>query len=171
MNGKIGIKEILGIAARLILGGVFVYSGWLKAVAPAEEFAYAIETYRIVPAALTMLIALTVPWLEIYLGVFLVTGVFTGYSAFGLGALLVGFEGLLLQAIIRKLPVTSCGCFGASKSNSLGHELAQNIGLLALAALAAKYGGRLSIDSAVDAGETATRSSLGSIPGKGGRYD
>ena len=150
MNGKMGIKELLGIAARLILGGVFVYSGWVKAVAPAEEFAYAIETYKVVPAALTMFIAVTVPWLEIYLGVFLVTGVFTGYSAFCLGALLLGFEGLLLQAIIRKLPVTSCGCFGASKSNSLGYELVQNLALLALAALAAKYGGKLSIDSKID---------------------
>ena len=149
MNGKMGIKELLGIAARLILGGVFVYSGWVKAVAPAEEFAYAIETYKVVPAALTMFIAVTVPWLEIYLGVFLVTGVFTGYSAFCLGALLLGFEGLLLQAIIRKLPVTSCGCFGASKSSSLGYELA-NLALLALAALAAKYGGKLSIDSKID---------------------
>lgn len=150
MNEKIGIKDALGIAARLILGGVFVYSGWLKAVAPAEEFAYAIETYRIVPAALTLFVAVTLPWLELYLGVFLVTGVFTGYSAFCLGAMLIGFEGLLLQAIIRKLPVTSCGCFGASKSNSLAHEFVQNLVLLALAALAAKYGGKLSIDSAVD---------------------
>jgi len=150
MNGRIGIKDVLGIAARLILGGVFVYSGWLKAVAPAEEFAYAIETYKVVPAALTMFIAVTVPWLEIYLGVFLVTGVFTGFSAFSLGAMLVGFEGLLLQAIIRKLPVTSCGCFGASKSNSLGHELVQNLGLLVLAALAARHGGKLSIDSKID---------------------
>jgi len=150
MNEKIGIKEMLGVAARLILGGVFVYSGWLKAMAPAEEFAYAIETYRVVPAVLTMFVAVTVPWLEIYLGVFLVTGVFTGYSAFCLGALLVGFEGLLLQAIIRKLPVTSCGCFGASKSNSLSYEFVQNLALLALAALAWKCGGKLSIDSKID---------------------
>jgi len=150
MNGKLGIKDLLGIAARLILGGVFVYSGWLKAVAPAEEFAYAIETYKIVPAALTMFIAVTVPWLELYLGVFLVTGVFTGYSAFCLGALLIGFEGLLLQAIIRKLPVTSCGCFGASQSSSLGYEFTQNLVLLALAALAWKYGSKLSIDSKID---------------------
>jgi uncharacterized membrane protein YphA (DoxX/SURF4 family) len=172
MNRKIGTKDLLGIAARLILGGVFVYSGWVKAVAPAEEFAYAIETYRVVPAALTMFIAVTVPWLELYLGVFLFTGVFTGSSAFCLGAMLIGFEGLLLQAIIRKLPVTSCGCFGASKSHSLAHEFAQNLVLLALAALAAKYGGKLSIDSAVDVGETATAvSTRGTIPRKGDHHE
>ena len=150
MNGKTEIKDIIGLLARLLAGGVFIYAGFIKATAPAEEFAYAIETYKIIPANLAMLAALTVPWIEIYLGVFLAAGVFTGYSALAIGATLLGFEGLLLQAIIRKLPVTSCGCFGASRSNSLGHEFAQNLLFLALTALAWKYGGKISIDSAVE---------------------
>ena len=150
MKAKLETKDILGAAARLILGGVFIYAGWIKAVAPPEEFAFAIETYKIIPAALTMFVALTVPWLEIYLGVFLLTGVFTAYAAFGLAGMILGFEGLLLQAIIRKLPVTSCGCFGSSKSNSLLHEFIQNIALFALAALAWKHGRRLSIDAALE---------------------
>ncbi len=150
MNGKIRTKDLLGIAARLALGGVFIYSGWLKAVAPAEEFAYAIGTYKVVPPGLAMFAALTVPWIEIYLGAFLASGVFTRYSAFCLAAALIGFEGLLLQAIIRKLPVTSCGCFGASNSNSLGYEFFQNLALLALAALAWKYGENYSIDSFIE---------------------
>jgi hypothetical protein len=44
--------------------------------------------------------------------------------------------------------VTSCGCFGSSGSNSIGHEFAQNILLLALAWAAFRYGGRLSADEA-----------------------
>ena len=150
MTGKIDLKDILGIAARLVLGGVFVYSGWLKAVAPAEEFAYAIETYKVVPPGLAMAAAVAVPWIEIYLGAFLAAGVFTRPSAFCLGAALIGFEGLLLQAIIRKLPVTSCGCFGASNSNSLSYEFFQNLGLLVLAVLAWKHGARYSMDSLID---------------------
>jgi len=150
MNEKTGVKDLLGIAARFIVGGVFIYAGWLKAVAPAEELAYAIETYKTVPASLTIFIAMVVPWLEIYLGLFLITGVFTAYSALCLGATLLGFEGLLLQAIIRKLPVTSCGCFGASKSGSLSHEFIQNLVLLALTALAWKHGKKLSIDSLIE---------------------
>jgi len=150
MNDKIGIKDLLGVAARLAVGGVFVYAGWLKAVAPAEEFAYAIETYKAIPAALTIFVALVVPWFEIYFGLFLAAGLFTGYSAFCLGATILGFEGLLLQAIIRKLPVTSCGCFGSSGSNSLSHELIQNLVLFALAALAWKHGRKISLDSLID---------------------
>ena len=150
MNSKMQIKDFLGFLARIFAGGVFIYAGFLKASAPAEEFAYAIETYRIIPANLAMFAALTVPWIEIYLGVFLAAGVFTRYSALAVGAVLLGFEGLLLQAIIRKLPVTSCGCFGSSMSNSLGYEFAQNLLFLALTALAWKFGGKLSIDSAVE---------------------
>ena len=142
--------DILGIAARLTLGGVFVYAGWLKAVAPPEEFAYAIETYKVVTPKLAMLAALTVPWIEIYLGVFLAAGVFTRWSALSIGAMMVGFEGLLLQAIARKLPVTSCGCFGSSHNNSLGYEFVQNLGLLVLAVLAWKYGAAHSMDSLIE---------------------
>ena len=150
MDNENRAKTIAGLASRLIVGGIFIYAGYLKAVSPAEEFAYAIETYKVVPAGLAMFAAQTVPWLEIYLGVFLAAGVFTRYAALAAGAMLLGFEGLLLQAIIRKLPVTSCGCFGASKSNSLGYEFIQNLLFLALAAMAWKYGGKISLDSAVE---------------------
>ncbi len=150
MNERKNIKDIIGLLARLLTGGIFIYAGLLKASAPAEEFAYAIETYKVVPAGLAMFAALTVPWIEIYLGVFLAAGLFTRYSALATGAMLLGFEGLLLQAIIRKLPVTSCGCFGAAMSNSLGYEFTQNLLFLAMAALAWKYGGGISIDSAVE---------------------
>lgn len=150
MKETITIKDIIGLLARLLAGGIFIYAGFLKAAAPAEEFAYAIETYRVVPPGLAMFAALTVPWIEIYLGVFLAAGIFTGYSALAVGVTLLGFEGLLLQAIIRKLPITSCGCFGASMSSSPGYEFSQNLLFLALAVLAWKYGKKISIDSAVE---------------------
>ncbi|MBI4801316.1 MAG: DoxX family protein [Elusimicrobia bacterium] len=151
MNEK--TKDMLGLAARLILGGVFIYAGFLKTVAPAEEFAYAIEAYRVVPQGFALLSALTVPWLEIYLGVFLIAGLFGRLSAGLAGALLAGFAGLLLQALLRHLPITSCGCFGASKGNSPGYELFQNLLLLGLAALAFKYGKRISLDALLESHE------------------
>ncbi|MFA6433219.1 MAG: DoxX family protein [Elusimicrobiales bacterium] len=150
MNEETRTKDIIGLLARLLAGGIFIYAGFLKAVAPAEEFAYAIETYKVVPAGPAMFAALTVPWIELYLGVFLAAGVFTDLAALAAGAMLLGFEGLLLQAMIRKLPVTSCGCFGASMHNSLGYEFFQNLLFLAAAALAWKYGGRFSIDSTLE---------------------
>jgi len=150
MNGKTDIKDIVGLASRLIVGGIFIYAGYLKAVSPAEEFAYAIEGYKIVPAWLALWTALILPWLEIYLGLMLATGLFTRFCAAGASLLLLGFEALLAQAWLRHLPVLSCGCFGANGSYSLGGEFARNIALLVFAVLAFRFGTGYSLDSAVD---------------------
>jgi uncharacterized membrane protein YphA (DoxX/SURF4 family) len=150
MNEKIGTKELLGLFARLVLGGVFIYAGLVKALAPAEEFGYAIESYSIVNAQLSLWAAYLAPWIELYAGLLLAGGVFTRWSALFTGAMLVFFEALLAQAWLRKLPVTSCGCFGSTGSNSLPHEFLQNLALLALAWAAFRYGGAWSADRAVE---------------------
>lgn len=142
-------KIIAGLASRLIVGGIFIYAGYLKAVSPAEEFAYAIEGYKIVPARLALWMALTLPWLELYLGLMLAAGLFTRFCAAGLGALLFGFEVLLAQAWLRHLPILSCGCFGANGSNSLAGEFALNIALLIFTVLAFRFAAGYSLDSAV----------------------
>lgn len=148
MNFKLNAKETLGLLARLAVGGVFIYAGVIKALAPAEEFGYAIEGYRVLNAQYSLWAACVVPWVELYAGVLLAAGVYTRLSALFTGAMLLGFEALLGQAWARHLPVTSCGCFGSSGSNSITREFAQNLFLLALAAAAFKYGGRLSADEA-----------------------
>lgn len=130
MNDK--TRETLSLLARLAVGGVFVYAGVVKAMSPAEEFAYAIESYRVLPAQFCLWAAYAVPWIELYTGLFLAAGVFTLFSGLLTGAMLLFFELLLGQAWLRGLPVTSCGCFGSSGSNSIGHEFLQNLVLLAL---------------------------------------
>ena len=139
-------RDILGLAARAAVGGVFVYAGVTKALAPAEEFAYAIESYRVLNAQLSLYAAYVTPWIELWAGLLLAAGVFTRLNALFAGAMLVFFELMLGQAWLRGLPVTSCGCFGSSGSNSLGHEFIQNLAFLALAWLAYKYGRAWSAD-------------------------
>ncbi|HAF96137.1 MAG: hypothetical protein A2X34_09275 [Elusimicrobia bacterium GWC2_51_8] len=149
MENENRAKIIAGVVSRLVVGGIFIYAGYLKAVSPAEEFAYAIEGYKIVPAWLALWTALVLPWLEIYLGLMLTAGLFTRFCAAGAGLLLLGFEALLAQAWLRHLPVLSCGCFGANGSTSLGVEFARNIALLIFAVLAFRFGTGFSLDSAV----------------------
>ncbi|KAF0126621.1 MAG: DoxX family protein [Elusimicrobia bacterium] len=140
-----------GLAGRVALGFIFAWAGFLKAVAPAEEFAYAIETYKVFPAWMVTLSALTVPWAEIYLGLLLAAGLFTLPAAALTGAMIVFFQVLLAQAMVRGLPITSCGCFGTGKGNPIGVELALNFILLALAVLAWLYGrDRFSLDGAIE---------------------
>lgn len=143
-------REILGLVGRLCAGGIFIYSGFLKFSAPAEEFAYAIETYKVMPAALALFAARTVPWVEFFLGVLLVAGLYIRFSALAIGAMLVFFEFLLAQAWLRGLPVTNCGCFGSGSSNPLWLEFLLNIVWLAAVLAALRFGSRLSLDSVLE---------------------
>jgi uncharacterized membrane protein YphA (DoxX/SURF4 family) len=141
------LKIIIGITARLITGILFVYAGYLKAVSPVEEFVYSIESYQLFSAKIALVSAQVVPWMEIYLGVFLITGFLTRISSVAITVLLVFFEMLLISAVFRNLTLINCGCFGLSKSNSMEFEISQNFVLIVLSILAYKYGGKaLSID-------------------------
>ena len=149
MPDKNKIIDILGFLARLAVAGVFIYAGWIKLLAPAEEFAYAIETYKVTGPQLSLWAAYIMPWLELFSGLLLACGIFTRFNALFCGAMLLFFEALLAQAWLRGLPVTSCGCFGSGGSNSLPVEFAQNLAFLVLAWLAFRHGGRFSADAAI----------------------
>lgn len=144
---RLSTAEMLGLAGRLTAGAVFVYAGFLKLAAPAEEFAYAIETYKVMPDSLALLAAKTVPWGELYLGVLLIAGLYTRLAALATGGLLVFFELLLAQAWLRGLPVTNCGCFGSNSSNPLWLEFILNLVWLGATWAAWRYGYKLSLDS------------------------
>ncbi len=149
MNHKINARDILGLLARLAVGGMFVYAGTIKLLAPAEEFAYAIETYKVTGAQLSLWAAYALPWLELYSGLLLLCGIFTRFNALFCGGLLIFFEVLLAQAWLRGLPVTSCGCFGSGSSNSLEYEFFQNLIFLALALTVYRHGQIFSADAAM----------------------
>ncbi|HAT73134.1 MAG TPA: DoxX family protein [Elusimicrobia bacterium] len=149
MTTKPTAKELAGLLARLILGGVFIYAGVIKALAPAEEFAYAIESYRLLTPKLALWSAYVFPWIELYAGLLLAAGIFTRFSALFNGAMLLFFEFMLAQAWLRGLPITSCGCFGSGGGNSITREFIQNIGLIVLAWAAFRYGSSMSADRLV----------------------
>ena len=140
-------KNLLGLASRIIAGAVFIYAGFLKATAPSEEFAYAIEAYEIFPPLIITVSSLIMPWVEIYIGVFLIFGLFTRITSLIMGLLFVFFELLILSAIARGLPLADCGCFGSAHSNSAEFELFQNLIILCFVFLAYKFGENFSIDS------------------------
>lgn len=144
------MKDTFGLLARLALAGVFIYAGTIKLLAPAEEFAYAIETYKVTGPALSLWAAYIMPWLELFSGLLLAAGIFTRFNALFCGAMLLFFEALLGQAWLRGLPVTSCGCFGSGGSNSLPVEFLQNLAFLALAWLAYRRGRLFSADAALE---------------------
>jgi len=111
----------LTLAARLLLGAIFLLAGGAKLGTPAA-FASALTAYRLLPAALVPAVAFALPWLEVLIGVYLVLGLFTRWAAL---AALGLFMLALSAALLRGLPLAGCGCFGA-----LGWERLPVLGLL-----------------------------------------
>ncbi len=103
-------KNIL-LVIRLVLGGVFVWSGILKILDPLQ-FAQDVSNYQTFPQDLAFAVALVLPWIELLCGVFLILGVFRLGSTALVSLLLLAFLTLIASTLIRGIDV-ECGCFGS----------------------------------------------------------
>jgi uncharacterized membrane protein YphA (DoxX/SURF4 family) len=106
----VGNKTVLFVF-RMILGGLFVYAGVVKVLAPLD-FAQNIRNYDLVGRSLSFIAAVVLPWLEILAGAFLIAGIWRRGAALVVSGLLVFFIALTVATIVRGLDV-DCGCFGA----------------------------------------------------------
>jgi hypothetical protein len=132
--------DYLSFLARIAVGGVLFYAGFMKAIAPAAEFAAVIDTYRLLPVEFLMPVAVALPWIEMWIGTFLIAGFETRYSAVASATLFGGFLLFLGSAILRKIDLTSCGCFGTnllSPKETLGMDVVLLLLSIALASTAA----------------------------------
>lgn len=126
------------IALRLIVGGIFFYSGFLKLRNP-QEFADSIFTFQLLSGLLIAPLALALPLLEIIVGVMLFIGWKVRPAAFSVFLLTIIFALTLTQAIIRGLEV-DCGCFGSGEPSTLKTWVSLGRGILLMAAAAWIYG-------------------------------
>ncbi|HVN75536.1 MAG TPA: MauE/DoxX family redox-associated membrane protein [Thermoanaerobaculaceae bacterium] len=94
------------------LGGVFLYAAWGKVLDP-RPLVTIIWGYRILPAGPINLMAIYMPWLELLVGVCLVTGFKRRAAALWATALLMVFEVALGVNALRGVNV-ACGCFSAN---------------------------------------------------------
>jgi len=117
----------------LIIGGIFIYAGVLKAMDPVG-FANDIDNYKILPWAISVRFAFYLPWLEILCGLAVILGLL--YRG-GLLLLTMLIPICIIASVIAKargLDVT-CGCFGhASKYLSFFGHLALDFVLLVVTA-------------------------------------
>jgi len=101
---------------RLALGGIFIYAS-LDKIAHPREFAVIIANYAILPDFLVTLPALVMPWLELFAGLCLVSGVWTRSAALWLSLLLLVFIMALGFNSLRGISM-SCGCFSTSAADT-----------------------------------------------------
>src|SRR5436190_21351955 len=133
----------------LVVGGVFIYAGVVKAFQPVR-FASDIDNYKILPWTIGVGLAFYLPWLEILCGLALILRrLYLGGLSI-LTALVVVFLVATIAAKARGLDIT-CGCFGhASQNWSFSSHLALDLAILAtLLALYFKVASRNRLRNAV----------------------
>ncbi|MBI3617024.1 MAG: DoxX family membrane protein [Candidatus Omnitrophica bacterium] len=117
----------------MVIGGIFVVSGFEKLIGPYQNFLYVIQNHSFLPLFLAEFVARVLPWIEFCLGIFLVLGLWLRWTLRAVMALLLMFMAVVIQALIRNLPIGECGCFGALISFPLPVILAFDTTIFVLA--------------------------------------
>ena len=133
MQGSLWSRLKLTWVARILLGGIFVYSGAVKLLQPLE-FAGNIAAYQLLPHFANVFFAATLPWVECFCGLMLIVGWRTRPAAFMLVGMMVVFLIALSSAMVKGL-VIDCGCFQVGVSEDpppLWISLIRDLGLLLL---------------------------------------
>lgn len=126
-----GGRRCVLLMARLLLGGVFLWAGVLKAVDPLA-FARSLATYQLLPQQGNLLVAVTLPWVEIVCATLLLLGWRVRPAALVAAVLNLIFIVAIASVLARGLNV-DCGCFGHDAATPPELALLRDLVLLALA--------------------------------------
>jgi uncharacterized membrane protein YphA (DoxX/SURF4 family) len=137
------------LIARIALGLLFLYAAYAKLhYAGAWHlrdyhflFAFGINSYEMLSPENALLLARVLPWLEVALGLLLISGIALRWVGSITTALLIVFMYALARAAVKGLAI-NCGCFG-NESTSPARELVLD-SLLLLTAVAITVGAFLS---------------------------
>jgi len=112
------------LVLRVALGAIFVYAAWTKLVhvqlkpfyvelTPWQLFAMEVSGYELLPLKAVELVARTLPWFELVVGLLLMAGYWLRSAAAATALLLAGFFTLMVRAYAKGMEIP-CGCFGAN---------------------------------------------------------
>ena len=107
------------LVVRLGLGFMFIMSSLPKIRQP-YAFLGSVYGYEIVGPKLGVLVAMVLPWVELFAGVCLVGGVFVGGALLASMAMGAMFTFVLASALWRHLDI-SCGCFSSSAAGKISY--------------------------------------------------
>ena len=113
------LKNYLILIVRVLLGAVFLWASFDKIMDPSK-FARDISNYHIIPFGLENIIAIILPWLEFFIGSGLILGLFVDGAVLLSGFLLIAFNVLIAQAMLRGFNI-DCGC-GLKEGQLVGVE-------------------------------------------------
>lgn len=129
------LRLILFHGSRLLLGGIFIYAGMIKAEDPVA-FAGQVANYQLLPYAWNYLVAAILPYLEILCGLLLVLNRWVRPATLVLGTLNLVFIVALSSLIARGIDI-DCGCFrpAADSHTSPLSALLRDLGIMLLVVL------------------------------------
>jgi len=120
---------------RLVVGGIFLYAGVSKLFLPnhnlwpyfmlkfsvsanLSSFAFQVESYKVLPPGAAEFVAHTLPFLEIVLGLLLLSGWRFRVWASVATVILAGFLAVVTRAYLLHMDI-NCGCFGTPEPLTL----------------------------------------------------
>ncbi len=137
MNNLLKNKYLLFLY-RVIVGFVFIYAGILKISNPVG-FSDAINNYDLLPLSFVNFFAITLPWIEVVAGLFLLFGISVKENSLIISVMLVVFILAIVVSLGRGLNI-ECGCFGTSSGTKVGIiKLVENIILLTFSFFLIKF--------------------------------
>jgi|TARA_B100001559_G_scaffold23397_1_gene18794 uncharacterized membrane protein YphA (DoxX/SURF4 family) len=104
----IKIHPMFILFTRIVLGIIFIVASIDKIIDPAS-FARDIANYHVVPYGLENMIAIFLPWLELFIGLSLIFGFMVDGASLISGVLLILFILIIFQATMRGFNI-ECGC-------------------------------------------------------------
>lgn len=116
----------------LLFGGVFVYAGVMKAWRPMV-FLDDVRSFALLPDPYAGMLAMFLPWLEIFGGLAVITGCLRKGGLLVLNGSLIAFLIAISIAWFRGTDIR-CGCFGDSgaATSNYAELIARDLVLLAL---------------------------------------
>jgi uncharacterized membrane protein YphA (DoxX/SURF4 family) len=110
---------VLLLIGRVLLGAIFIVAAYTKLHFDGAWhfgdyhffFAMAIDSYKLVPTTIAQWMALSLPWVELLLGVTLISGVGLRWAGLFASGLMAVFIIAMVHAYVLKLEIM-CGCFG-----------------------------------------------------------
>jgi uncharacterized membrane protein YphA (DoxX/SURF4 family) len=128
-SSPFNVRRAIIWIGRLVLGGIFVYAGVSKLLLPnthlwpmfvlrfslsmnISTFAQQVESYKMISPEASQVVAHTLPFVEIVLGLLLLIGWRLRIWTTAITVIMVGFLAVVTRAYLLHMDI-NCGCFGA----------------------------------------------------------